>query len=64
MEEKEKKLEEEKQKQKNKQLDDLDEIDYEEERIMKQEMEKRRKTAESKGKRWQKNKKRKIWELY
>ena len=48
MEEQEKKQKEEEEKQKNKELDDLDEIDSEEERIMQQEMEKRRKTAESK----------------
>ena len=47
MEEQEKKQKEEIEKQKN-ELDDLDEIDSEEERIMQQEMEKMRKTAESK----------------
>ena len=47
MEEQEKKQKEEIEKQKN-ELDDLDEIDSEEERIMQQEMEKLRKTAESK----------------
>ena len=48
MEEQEKKQKEEAEKQKKNELDDLDEIDSEEERIMQQEMEKRRKTAESK----------------
>ena len=47
MEEQEKKQKEEIEKQKN-EIDDLDEIDSEEERIMQQELEKRRKTAESK----------------
>ena len=47
MEEQEKKQKEEVEKQKN-EVDDLDEIDSEEERIMQQEMEKMRKTAESK----------------
>ena len=47
MEEQEKKQKEEDEKQKN-EVDDLDEIDSEEERIMQQEMEKMRKTAESK----------------
>ena len=47
MEEQEKKQKEEIEKQKN-EVDDLDEIDSEEERIMQQEMEKMRKTAESK----------------
>ena len=47
MEEQEKKQKEEIEKQKN-EIDDLDEIDSEEERIMQQEMEKMRKTAESK----------------
>ena len=47
MEEQEKKQKEEIEKQNN-ELDDLDEIDSEEERIMQQEMEKMRKTAESK----------------
>ena len=47
MEEQEKKQKEEIEKQKN-EVDDLDEIDSEEERIMQQEMEKLRKTAESK----------------
>ena len=47
MEEQEKKQKEEEEK-KNNELDDLDEIDSEEERIMQKEMEKRRKTAESK----------------
>ena len=41
-------MEEQEKKQKHNELDDLDEIDSEEERIMQQEMEKRRKTAESK----------------
>ena len=48
MEEQEKKAAEDSKKHKNDELDDLDEIDSEEERIMQQEMEKRRKTAESK----------------
>ena len=47
MEEQEKKQKEEIEKQKN-EVDDLDEIDSEEERIMQQELEKMRKTAESK----------------
>ena len=48
MEEQEKKQAEESKRKKDDELDDLDEIDSEEERIMQQEMEKRRKTAESK----------------
>ena len=48
MEEQEKKQKEELEKKKNDELDDLDEIDSEEERIMQQELEKRKKTAESK----------------
>ena len=48
MEEQEKKAAEDSKRHKNDELDDLDEIDSEEERIMQQEMEKRRKTAESK----------------
>jgi hypothetical protein len=48
MEEQEKKEKEEAQKQKEEGLEDLDEIDSEEERIMQKELEKMRKTAESK----------------
>ena len=48
MEEQEKIQKEESELKKNNELDDLDEIDSEEERIMKQEMEKMKKTAESK----------------
>ena len=48
MEEQEKIQREESELKKNNELDDLDEIDSEEERIMKQEMEKMKKTAESK----------------
>ena len=48
MEEQEKKQKAEAEKQKHDELDDLDEVDSEEERIMREEMEKRRKTAESK----------------
>ena len=48
MEEQEKKAKEETQKQQAEGLDDLEELDSEEERIMQQELEKRRKTAESK----------------
>jgi len=48
MDEQEKKQKEELERQKNENLDDLDEIDSEEERIMKQEMEKMKKTAEGK----------------
>ena len=48
MEEQEKKEKEEAQKQQGEGLDDLEELDSEEERIMQQELEKRRKTAESK----------------
>ena len=48
MEEQEKKQKEEQEKKNLNELDDLDEIDSEEERIMKQEMEKMKKTAESK----------------
>ena len=48
MEEQEKKQKEEQEKKNLNELDDLDEIDSEEERIMKQEMEKMKKNAESK----------------
>jgi len=48
MDEQEKKQKEKELKEKKGELDDLDEIDSEEERIMQQEIEKRRKTAESK----------------
>ena len=48
MEEQEKKQKAEAEKNKHNELDDLDEVDSEEERIMREEMEKRRKTAESK----------------
>ena len=63
MQQQEKKLKE--QEKAEKEIDDLDEVDSEEERIMQQELEKMKKTAEGKREAVaKKNNKRKIWKLY